>query len=180
MQDDLDSKIDAVATAESCDKKRAAKKIFETIKEKNITLARMDEVADMTSGEAVDDGSDQQIPDSALNGSAENKRLKKSIKKLTKQNHIINLLKKSEGALIAQKIAEKVTDGSDEPTIERIKRRKTDELSQPDEEQAPITFSANAPKDLNKKQVGISSDEENARSFDNSPDLSLVESIKDK
>lgn len=86
-----------------------------------------------------------------MNGFAENKRLKKSIKKLTKQNHIINLLKKTEGALIAQKIAEKLTDVSDDHAmthIERIKRRKTDDMPQPEDEQAPITYT---PKDLNKK-----------------------------
>ena len=101
-----------------------------------------------------DEGSESHIPSSAINGCAENKRLKKSIKKLTKQNHIINLLKKTEGALIAQKIAEKVTDGSEEltvPSINKIKRRKNEELQQPEDEQAPLSYSVNAPKDLNKK-----------------------------
>ena len=104
-----------------------------------------------------DEGSETKLFDGVNTGHFENKRLKKSIKKLNKQNHIINLLKKTEGALIAQKIAEKVTGESEECLIagtDKIKRRKSDESllgSLADEAQAPICYSPNAPKDLNKK-----------------------------
>lgn len=88
--------------------------------------------------------------------------------------------------MIAQKIAEKVTGESEDCLItstDKIKRRKSDEYSLgslADEAQAPICYSPNAPKDLNKKQVGIASEEEIVRAFEQSPDQSVAESIKDK
>ena len=117
----------------------------------------MDDALDLQSGGLSGEGSESKLLEGFNSGDFENKRLKKSIKKLNKQNHIINLLKKTEGALIAQKIAEKVTGESEECLIagtDKIKRRKSDESllgSLADEAQAPICYSPNAPKDLNKK-----------------------------
>jgi hypothetical protein len=80
-------------------------------------------------------------------------------------------LKKTEGHLIAQKIADKVTASKMESPEEcslavgKAKRRKLEEPLT-DEDQSPVrSLSPHAPKDLNKKQV-IASDEEGVRSPD--------------
>ena len=75
-------------------------------------------------------------------------------------------MKKTEGHLIAQKIADKVTASKMESPEEcslavgKAKRRKLEESLLTDEDQSPVrSLSPHAPKDLNKKQV-IASDEE--------------------